>query len=152
MFIYLPTNIVFLERIIVATGYPFEDGKLSEVIYLADNVTKCKPLQLKNFSMRAGSSGGVIDNHLIVCGGYFEHETKTKHGKFKKIESYSSCNAFGHENWTQISMLETKWHASSIVLNPSTLWVTGGENDGFHLCSTEFITLYNDTSQRGIFL
>ena len=107
---------------------------------------------MKNFSMRAGSSGGVIDNRLVVCGGYFEHETKTMRGEFRKIESYSSCYAYGHENWTEISMQETKWHASAIVLNPSTLWVTGGENRGSHLDTTEFITLDNKTSQRGKFL
>ena len=104
---------------------------------------------MKHFSMRAGSSGGVIDDNLVVCGGYFEHETKTKHKEFRKIESYSSCYAFGHENWTKISMLETKWHASAIVLNLSSLWVTGGENRGSHLDTTEFITLDNKTSQRG---
>ena len=71
----------------------------------------------------------IPKNQAIVCGGENEEEY-----------ALQDCFVIGQPN-TFFQMLEKRKSASSIVLNQTTLWVTGGNGGVEDKKSTEFISL-----------
>ena len=82
---------------------------------------------LEDIPARAGSVGALMNDMPLICGG-------VKIGDY-----YEDCIFFGNSSKT-LRMVEGRIFASSVVLNETTLWVTGGIGDfGQSLYSTEFI-------------
>ena len=73
-----------------------------------------------------GSVGGLLQGKTIICGGIKNGVSQQKYF----VIGQPSKN-----------MLQKRSCASSVVLNPSTLWVVGGDSDNEILSSTELITL-----------
>ena len=72
-----------------------------------------------------GATGGLIGNTVIICGGYYVDE----------------CYSLTSEKVTLATHMSVgRWRAASIVINDTTLWVTGGSNDG-RLASSEYVTM-----------
>ena len=79
-----------------------------------------------------GSVGGLINGKIIICGG-----------KNNEDVAQQECFVIG-EPQSSKNMLQKRAYASSVVLNNSTLWVVGGEDENYDdLSSTEMVTLDN---------
>ena len=80
-----------------------------------------------------GAVGGIIENTVIICGGYvgFLDSSYTN-------ECYS-LSGWSVELVTHMSVERS--FAASIVLHDTTLWITGGSGDFGRLSSSEYITL-----------
>lgn len=83
-----------------------------------------------------GATGGFIGDTILICGG--RHDD----GQSK---SYSDeCYKMNGQTATLVTSMSTKRSfAASIVLNGTTLWITGGwsEDNGKRLASSEFIKI-----------
>ncbi len=109
----------------------------------ADNeqsLSRCQPFIQQTQSMFALSyaTGGVLETKgsgdvIVVCGGQFKHETNYKCYHISKENSYLP---------SVVGLLQEKrlYAASTVVLNGSALWVTGGYSDGNPSKTTELIT------------
>ena len=76
-----------------------------------------------------GAIGGLLDGIPIICGGTNLAYTSNK---CYKIESKKS-NEF-------VEMSTTRSNAAGVVINGSTLWITGGKDHNANVfSSTEFI-------------
>ena len=96
----------------------------------------------KKLIHRQSAVGETFDNHFVVCGGL-------DNSKFFNIEPKGDCTSFGAFRTKSFQMIEGgRVNASSVLLNATTMWITGGKNDGSALNSTEFVTV--DGSRKGI--
>ena len=87
---------------------------------------------------RQDAVGEKFDNHFVVCGGLDN-----------SYEPKGDCTSFGAFRAKSFQMIEKgRVGASSVLLNATTMWITGGKNDGTALSSTEYVTL--DGSTKGI--
>ena len=89
-----------------------------------------------------GAVGGLLKNQPLICGG-----TADMRPNF--TDEYPTCQILGHPN-NSFQSLEIRFYASSIVLNQTKLWITGGRKDvhdggciwhSVSKNSTEFISL-----------
>ena len=124
---YFENSIFITARFVVATGLPEVIGRKSEVVDLIDPKAKYQRYQLLlETSARWGSIGGIINNKLVIGGGY------------ACDEYFQDCFIIGEEE-KKISLKDARFAASSVNLQDNLIWIVGG-HDGFHeLCSTEFI-------------
>ena len=73
-----------------------------------------------------GATGGLIGNTVIICGGY----------------EVDDCYSLTSQKAILVTHMSVgRYKAASIVLNDKTLWVTGGQNDGEILASTDYVTI-----------
>ena len=101
-----------------------------EIIDLSNPNIKPVTIQVDESVSIFGSTGGILQNQPLICGGS---------NMFDEITSEISI--IGMPNHC-FEMIMPRFNASSIVLNESKLWVTGGWNheDGM-TNSTEIISL-----------
>ena len=79
-----------------------------------------------------GSTGGLIGDTVIICGGYISDGSYT---------NSDECYSLTTEKATLVTNMSVGRNgAASIVINDNTLWVTGGYGGGF-LASTEYVTV-----------
>ena len=105
------------------------DWKSDEVIDLMDSTLK-NEIYRDEKSKRVGSTGGLINNQPIICGGFG--------GPFDDYHQGSTYTVRGQSK-DSYQMLEKRSCSSSVVLNQTNLWVTGGSEKT--IGSTEFISL-----------
>ena len=80
---------------------------------------------------RYAATGGIIDNQIVVCGG-----------KSKQGGRHNDCSVISNEyEHRQLNMQYKRYGASSVTVNITSIWITGGNNGQNDLSSTEFITL-----------
>ena len=109
----------YTPRVLIITGKPFN----IEIIDLVNPKIK-NELPTTIVPKCWGSVGGLIQEKLIICGGFQATHQLFVIGQLSK------------------NMLKHRVSASSVVLNTSTLWVVGGRDDDYNdLSSTELITL-----------
>jgi hypothetical protein len=118
---------IFVGKLLVTTGIPKEAGVKSEVIDLFDSNNVCK--DMNDFPHESyGAIGGLLnDIEPLVCGG---------------VNSTIECYVI-NQNDIQTELLENRHYASSLTLNTSHIWVTGGYdgNNGNITSTTEIISL-----------
>ena len=130
-------------KILVTTGYPYENGQKTEIIDLVnddnDDATKVLPF---DFLKRDGLIGGFVQNQPLICGGEYHPEERY----FRK------CFILGRQQQEQpvanekIMMLEQRSDAASIVINQNILWIIGGRDKYKIHPSTEFLTISSSSS------
>ena len=78
-----------------------------------------------------GAIGGLLEGKPIICGGTASAYTSNKCYKMTSKQSY------------QFAIMSTvRSHAAGVVINDSTLWITGGKDHNANaLSSSEFIQL-----------
>ena len=108
----------------VSGGFSDEKGNLPlEIIDLINTKSKSDIVVDENAS-RTGATGGILQNQLVICGGYD-----------------GDGIVIGSPNLS-FEMTIPRRLASSVVLNESKIWVTGGvSNDRCCVNSTEIISL-----------
>ena len=78
-----------------------------------------------------GAIGGLLEGIPIICGGFNYAYTSNKCYKIESKMSYEI-----------VEMSTTRSNAAGVVINGSTLWITGGKDHNANaLSSSEFIQL-----------
>ena len=110
-----------------------EDHLNPALIHLnEDGSTKYEICQTGKHEKRRHAVGELLDNKVVICGGYESD-----------FVAMTTCEVIG-QNSTQMFDMSANGRifASSVKLNESTLWMTGGSNDyAFSLSSTEFVNI-----------
>ena len=100
-------------KLLVTTGYEFENGRKSEILDLLNPDVVCEDLNDFRYDVRY-ATGGIIDNDtIIVCGG--------EDSSGYKLDSCSSLDGSVQD----LKLIHPRYASSSIVYN-DLLWVTGG--------------------------
>ena len=123
------------EKLLVTTGFPFENGTRSEVIDLVNDLNKCDDLPDYPLQVEEATGGFISGKYPMICGGHFY--------------TYDQCLVLGSDD-LMVQLLTSRTESASVVLN-NKLWITGGlsgSNDPIE--TTEFVDLSNEESQRGI--
>lgn len=116
----------------------YGDGKM-EIINADSSTTVCRDKYNYPIDIR-GSTGVVINESIIVCGG----EIKTS--PFQKT---NKCYLFGHEKeWKLIANMTTPRYGAASVPLEDALWIGGGEDKFGHLNSTELVFLNGNQTSR----
>ena len=120
----VPIHILLSAKILVAGGdFPLE------IIDLIN--PKLKPDIVENeIGDIFGATGGILQNKIVLCGG--------------NDNAARNVSIIGLPNY-DFKMIVPRIHATSVVLNKSNIWVTGGvdpnhPSNGFET-STEIISL-----------
>ena len=114
---------IFSAKILVVGGRPY-----LEIIDLINPKLKSEIMIYKNGS-RFSSTGAILQNDLLIFGG-IENNKDTK-----------NVSVIGMPNGWSNNMMIPRSMMSSVVLNESKIWITGGfiNNDGLN--STEIFSL-----------
>ena len=117
-------SIIFAAKIIVATGYnrknnDYYDVKETEIIDLVNPSNECQPWANHPVGTSA-ASGGILDNSLLICGGY----------TWSLVYSYTDkCFVIDQSNSNEgTQKLPTKSGSSGSTVINQTLFMTGGIN------------------------
>ena len=128
----------FLGYLFIVGGYEYSSSSSTytyktEVVDLEDDAkTPCAkqhyayPAVSSNYLYLRGLSGGVLNGTLpIVCGGVCDG---TKCGSSTDDKQRKECYLFNDDNtWSQFVVMNyyRHLHASVVINNGSTLWLTG---------------------------
>ena len=114
-------------KVLVVTGYPWDNGRRTEIIDLEDSSFTCS--KVNQFPIKLyGSTGGLVGSTPFVCGGLYS--------------SYSNACYTLQENgaWKQdrtASLNTARYYAASgSVIMRNQLVIAGGHN-GKYLSSIE---------------
>ena len=89
-------------KLLVVTGFPYENGSHAEVIDLENEDSICQELSNAPYEMDGGT-GGFLQNEVLICGGFSDNHPLNK------------CWML-NQNRTISMKYERRW-ASSIVIN-----------------------------------
>lgn len=116
--------------------WPEENSNPLEIIDLIN--TKLKSdimIDVNTISRRqCGATGGILQNQPVICGGY------DNDGHGSDTANVSVMSLIGMPNQC-FKLMSDRICASSVVLNESKMWVTGGELYGHDKKSTEILSL-----------
>ncbi len=131
---------IFNLELLVATGYPYNPSRKSEVIDIDNPNVSCQSLPDLPVQDVSAVGGLVSGNIPLICGG-------TVIGLGGETDRCAILNNFGR--WIEIGqMLEAKEEAASMLWNQTTLLVTGGQHGpDNYLSATELITVKQSQSQ-----
>ena len=117
-------------KILIATGDSNKRG--IDIIDLSvKGESKCPDWTDFPKSDWSGSTGGLVGKSILICGG-IDLATVT-----------DECYSLNRDSSALITkMSEKRYGAASLVINQTTLWITGGSNsEWYKLTSSEFITI-----------
>ena len=122
---------------------PAQPKMTDAMVYNLNSPTMCKLLEPYPRDVMGATGGLIANQYPVICGGLESQEP---------IKFCHSLNVNKQLNGSHynMSMLEARAFAASIVLNNSILWVTGGHgiNEEF-LYTTEFVDIINEKSTPG---
>ena len=101
----------FTGKIVVYSGYPWEDSKHAEVIDLLNPDANCDEFGLLEIGVNNAFGGRIADNFL-VCGGW--------DGSARRKECYKVG-----ETTPFLELLQPRSRGASVVLPNNTLFITG---------------------------
>jgi len=131
-------------KLLVTTGSVVGDfARKSEVIDLHGGKT-CDPLEDLSFGTMDGTGALLSGQFPLVCGGFVRPSDIRP--------TTNRCEVLGFPGLDgQHDMMETRDTASSILINPDTLWITGGKHfiEGnpmaVRLASTEYLSIIDES-------
>ena len=139
-------------KIILVTGRPLDDGTQLEIVDKSNQPTQCPSIQNFPTTLEKAMSG-VLNDHLIICGGSTTKRWKDSTNKCHKLEKN------GEWSTLQQGLKEDKYDgaAAAVFINGEEhLWITGGRDaDGKPLKTTEIlsstgsISVGNDLPDKG---
>ena len=117
-------------KILIATGASSE-GRIDIIDLSVKGESKCSDWTDFPKSYRSGSTGGLVGKSILICGGS------------DGSDGSDECYSLNRDSSALITkMSEKRYGAASLVLNQTTLWITGGWNPvSLKLTSSEFITI-----------
>jgi hypothetical protein len=117
---------------LVTTGRPSSTSVKSEVIDLDDPSNICQNLEDYPIVVDGAVGGFLNQGDPLVCGGY---------------PATNVCHVVNQPGQSS-EMLEERAYSTSLTLNSSHLWVTGGNNVNEVLQTSEFVSI-GQTSVQG---
>jgi hypothetical protein len=126
-----------MTKVLVTTGLDV-GSKKNEIVDINNPTNVCVPKFWADYPLDQvrGASGGLLTNkHALICGG-------------EGSGSLDDCFSIGINSMQKTATLtQPRAHASSVVLNSTTLWLTGGSlGSGYtYTKSTEFVQLTGTT-------
>jgi hypothetical protein len=121
-----------LTKVLVTTGFDVGSKKI-EIIDMADHTNVFQPSFSDDyiFDEVAGASGGLLtNNNALICGGFGT----------EILNDCFSINEKGIKPRANLTL--PRAYAGSVVINSTTLWLTGGKLAGSGITnSTEFVQL-----------
>ena len=106
-----------------------------------DGSTAFERCQTGKYGRRFYSLGNFLDNRFVICGG-----------TEKDLVPKNDCEVIGKSGSQSFKMISnSRVAASSVKLNESTMWITGGydptiQSFSQHLNSTELVTINGTTA------
>ncbi len=121
-----------MTRLLVINGYPLsQDTQRGEVIDVADSTLTCDDFAAHPLKAWASVGGLLNKKDPLVCGGWVE----------SKISTTDDCFVIG-QSGAVTNLLSARGFSASVVLNETTLMVTGGSGlTGDSEDTTEFVSL-----------
>ena len=113
----------FSAKILVVGNYPS-----MEIIDLINTKLKSDIMMCENGS-RESATGAILQNKPLCFGGHINDDDST------------SVSVIGMPNAWSSNMMIPRSSMSSVVLNDSKIWITGGFSNNGGLKSTEFFSL-----------
>ena len=140
-------------KLLVTTGYPYENGSHSEIIDLANPNVTCSSPPNYPIKVERAFSGlinlfGTLHNFTLplICGGMYRNYSNSDY-----YDGQTNCYILGDDKIVA-ELLQPRSAGASVVLNNNVLWITGGLVKSMHYTkTTEFVRLNQPTIQ-GIFL
>ena len=136
----------------MVTGRPLDDGTQLEIVDKSNQPTLCPSIQNFPTTLEKAMSG-VLNDHLIVCGGSTTKRRKDSTNKCHKLEKN------GEWSTLQQGLKEVKYDgaAAAVVINGEEyLWITGGRDSNGKplkttdmLSSTGSVSVGNDLPDKG---
>jgi hypothetical protein len=103
------------DKLLVTTGSSFGSNK-TEILDICNAGNSCSQLASFPIDFVYGTTGGLIDNVPLICGGYTLYNA-----------AFDECLVIGKTETTVATTMSTpRGDAASATLNGNTLWVTGG--------------------------
>ena len=109
----------FSAKLLVTTGYPYEESQLSEVLDLSNENTSCA--RMKNYPIPVdGAFGGLMDDEKpLICGGVFPVTNK--------------CYIVGDESNDPVGYMKSPRESSGSLVyskpnEDDKLYITGGDD------------------------
>ena len=138
-------------KLLVTTGYPYENGSHSEMINLANPNVTCSPPPNYTIKVERAFSGlinlfGTLHNFTLplICGGMYRNYSNSNY-----YEGQTDCYILGDDKIVA-QLLQPRSAGASVVLNNNVLWITGGLVKSMHYTkTTEFVRL-NQPSIQGM--
>ena len=138
-------------KLLVTTGYPYENGSHSEMINLANPNVTCSPPPNYTIKVERAFSGlinlfGTLHNFTLplICGGMYRNYSNSDY-----YEGQTDCYILGDDKIVA-QLLQPRSAGASVVLNNNVLWITGGLVKSMHYTkTTEFVQL-NQPSIQGM--
>ena len=124
LFTFRTLLILFPGKILIATGYPAENGTQIEIIDLIDPNWKFDFVDKR--AVGNGAVGGLLQNQPVICG--------TWNGN-----TFHDCIFIGQPD-KSIQIMEERFGSSSVLIDKNKLWIIGEKN------STIFISLDKESS------
>lgn len=138
-------------KLLVTTGYPYENGSHSEMINLANSNVTCSSPPNYTIKVERAFSGlinlfGTLHNFTLplICGGMYRNYSNSDY-----YEGQTDCYILGDDKIVA-QLLQPRSAGASVVLNNNVLWITGGLVKSMHYTkTTEFVQL-NQPSIQGM--
>ena len=138
-------------KLLVTTGYPYENGSHSEMINLANSNVTCSSPPNYTIKVERAFSGlinlfGTLHNFTLplICGGMYRNYSNSDY-----YEGQTDCYILGDDKIVA-QLLQPRSAGASVVLNNNVLWITGGLVKSMHYTkTTEFVRL-NQPSIQGM--
>jgi hypothetical protein len=123
-----------MTKVLVTTG----GSKKNEIVDINNQTNVCVPKLWADYPLDKvqGASGGLLTNNnaLLICGGGV--------GPGSLDDCFSiGINSNPHGMQKTATLTQPRAYASSVVLNSTTLWLTGGLLGSGYTKSTEFVQL-----------
>ena len=141
-------------KLLVTTGYPYENGSHSEMINLANSNVTCSSPPNYTIKVERAFSGlinlfGTLHNFTLplICGGMYRNYSNSDY-----YEGQTDCYILGDDKIVA-QLLQPRSAGASVVLNNNVLWITGGLVKSMHYTkTTEFVRLNQPTIQGNRFI
>ena len=118
------------DKVLITTGYPYDNGVFSEVIDVNNWNVTCE--SLPDFPVRiAYATGGFLMGRPLICGGE---------------SSFSRC--YFLDNFDFIDLSQPRIGSDGIVLNETTFLIIGGSRNKTDN-TTELVDVVTGLSKQG---
>mgnify|MGYP001158958019 CR=1 FL=1 len=129
-----------MNKLLVATGYPYANGSKVEVIDLNNPSKTCIlsadfPYELRD------AVGGFTSSGPMVCSGWY--------GSSRSADCYSLRSNGQFVKISELTMDTPREDASSIVTEDGKLRISGGRTKGGRLADTEIINVPESKTENG---
>ena len=119
------------DKVLITTGYPYDNGVFSEVIDVNNSNVTCET-SLPDFPLGiAYATGGLLMGRPLICGGE---------------SNYSRC--YFLDNLDFIDLSQPRIGSDGIVLNETTFFIIGGARN-FTDNSTELVDVVAGITKKG---